>query len=54
MILPKVSEGQFGLICHLKALLEHTLGVQFLKICDNLLVHGLDDRSGIERAKTSP
>ena len=48
-ILPKFLQGDVGGSGDIKAPMEEELGVEFLEISDDLLVHGLDEWRSVGR-----
>ena len=47
MVFPELSEGEVRCPLHLKTMLEQALRTQLLKVQDDLLIHGLEEWSGV-------
>ena len=47
MLLPKFPKSKLGVFGDVETPLEQVFRVQLLEVCDDLLVHGLEDRGGV-------
>ena len=49
MVFPKLLESKVGSFGHLKASLKQCFGIKVFKVQNDLLIHGLEDWSGVGR-----